>query len=448
MNDNGARLSPGGLRPPVPAWWEEPARRVAEKVRARAPSCPGAFVFATDLHVPSNCGSSGALFARLAFETGVRTVLCGGDIPEAFGSKAELEASIAAYREKWVARAESGGCDFYPVHGNHDFTIRASAEENDGWTFESGYTRETLLDTAAVRRDAVVFDGAPGVCAYYFDRPEARLRTIVADTSDSVTRDRPFWGVVDGIGREQLLWLAREALGSAPDSWGVAIVQHCPMFDAAVASDREVFAPWKRVVDAYRRRRAVDVCGETVDFSSAGARVLFVVAGHHHAERAFASDGLWHLEQPCDAAYFDYVNRSGPGGPKMPEKVAGTATEQTLDVVQADQKRGLLFLTRLGGGFDRTFHLEPLRAKAGQTVAAPRPETLGGRVSWDCYDSDFVARHDNPDRKYDYFVEGFRNVAEVSMEGAVTAKKAGESVVFATAPDGRREFYAVLVEDR
>ena len=62
--------------------------RVAGRVRALAETCQFGFWFITDLHVPSNLGRSGGMLARLIGETGMRHVVSGGDIPEAFGDRA------------------------------------------------------------------------------------------------------------------------------------------------------------------------------------------------------------------------------------------------------------------------------------------------------------------------------------------------------------------------
>ena len=63
-------------------------------------------LFITDLHTPSNHCVSGRILAKLVAETGVRKVLCGGDLTEAFGGKASVDRTIADYREQWVKTVE------------------------------------------------------------------------------------------------------------------------------------------------------------------------------------------------------------------------------------------------------------------------------------------------------------------------------------------------------
>ena len=160
--------------------------RVASHVRKLSATCPFGFWFLTDLHVPSNHGESAPLLGRLVADTGLRAVVCGGDIPEAFGDRASLDASVARYRQHWVAAVERAGGEFFPLRGNHDLAIRLAPDSPDGFTYPADETRRILLDTAAVRSRAIV---NPGSCAYFADFPEARFRLVVADTSDSVTTE-------------------------------------------------------------------------------------------------------------------------------------------------------------------------------------------------------------------------------------------------------------------
>ena len=163
--------------------------RVAARIRDLSATCPVGFFFLTDLHVPSNHGESASLLVRLIGETGIRAVVCGGDIPEAFGDRASLDAAVARYRDLWIAAVERAGGDFLPVHGNHDLAIRLAADSSDGFTYPAEVTRDILLDTAAVCSRATV---DPGSCAFFVDYPEVRFRLIVGDTSDSVTPERPY----------------------------------------------------------------------------------------------------------------------------------------------------------------------------------------------------------------------------------------------------------------
>ena len=417
--------------------------RVAARIRDLSATCPVGFFFLTDLHVPSNHGGSAPLLVRLIAETGIRAVICGGDIPEAFGDRASLDASVACYRDLWVAAVEQAGGDFLPVHGNHDLAIRLSADSSDGFTYPTEATRGILLDTAAVHSRATA---GPDSCAYFIDYPEARFRLIVADTSDSVTTERPYWGVQDTMGESQVLWLAEKAFATLPDGWCAAIASHIP-FDGVAANDcnKASFAPLRTLLEAYRARGRATVAGRTFDFSGARGLIPLALSGHYHAELQSCVEGVWHVTEPCDAAYLDYINRSAPWCPDLPIKEPGTWASQTFDAVQVDVARGLVHFTRIGGGSDRTLHLAPHVLHVGETMRLLAPDLGDGPLFWGTYDADRATPRANPARKYDYFTDYFNTVADIAPDGNLRALKPGESVAVARATDGGREYFPVTV---
>ncbi len=408
--------------------------RVATRVRERSATCPFGFWFVTDLHVPSNHGESAPLLGRLVADTGLRAVVCGGDIPEAFGDRASLDASIARYRRHWVAAVERAGGEFFPLRGNHDLAIRLAPDSPDGFTYPADETRRILLDTAAVRSRAVV---DPGSCAYFADFPEARFRLVVADTSDSVTTERPFWGVEESLSAQQAGWLADNALATLPDGWNVVVASHIPLAGVAAGDlDKAHFAAFRATLEAFRLH--------------GGGSVALALSGHVHAELQSCVAGIWHVAEPCDAAYLDYINRSAPWCPDLPVKERGTWAGQTFDAVQIDPLRGLVHFTRVGGGSDRTLHLRPLALRVGETARLdashlPLSQRPGISVVWGSYDADRAVSRPNPARKYDRFTDYFHTVADVAPDGTLRALSPGEAVAVSRAADGVREYIPVTV---
>lgn len=417
--------------------------RAVSRIRALSASCPAGFWFLTDLHVPSNHGESAPLLVRLLAETGLRAVVCGGDIPEAFGDRVSLDASVARYREHWVAAIERAGGEFFPLRGNHDLTIRLAPDSPDGFTYPADETRGILLDTAAVKSCAMV---DPGSCAFFADFPEARFRLIVADTSDSVTDERTYWGVEETMADSQALWLAENAIATLPDGWCAAVASHIP-FAGVTASDinKESFATLRAVVEAYTARGRITAAGREFDFSSAKGRVMLAISGHYHAELQSCVSGVWHVTEPCDAAYLDYINRSKPWCHNLPVKEKGTWAAQTFDAVQIDSERGLVHFTRIGGGSDRTLHLSPIELPVGGTAHLSTPFLGQGSVAWGAYDADRALPRANPARKYDYFTDYFKTVADIAPDGTIRALASGEAVAVARTVDGTREYFPVIV---
>ena len=400
--------------------------RVAARVRSLSATCPFGFWFITDIHVPDNHGASGPLLAHLVEKTGLRTVVCGGDIPGAFGSRADLDAAVAGFREGWTNLIERAGGDILPLHGNHDFTIRSSPSSQDGYTYPAELTRHLVLDTAAVRSRCVC---DPSSCAFFADFPVAGIRFIAIDTHDSVTHERPFWGVMDGISAPQLDWLRSLALGTLPEDWRVVVASHAPLAGVAAEDpEKAAFAQAAALLDPLARK----------------GRVLAAVSGHHHCEMQSCVAGIWHITEPCDAAYLDYINHSKPWCPDLPEKKAGTWAGQTFAAVQIDSAHGLAHFTRVGGGSDRTLRLAPIRLRVGETLPLTA-QTLDGTAEWGAYDADRATSRPNPERLYDRFVDYYRTVADIAPDGTLRAIAPGEATAVARATDGTREYIPVVV---
>lgn len=434
----------------LPGYYGEHLAKVSARIKALSAKCDDGFFFITDLHVPANRCVSGRILAKLVAETGVKKVLCGGDIPEAFGDKTSVDRAIAAYRERWVKAVESAGGEFYPAKGNHDFTIKASSTEASGFTYSGKDAHDILMDTAAVRANAVVNPDDPEACYYYVDFGKPRIRYIVADTTDSVRSDRTYWAVRYGMGDRQLNWLAEKALSTLPSGWLAVVMHHVPVTgivdgEGENGENGNLFVPWRKLLEAYQNRGKASVGGREYDFSGAQGRLLCSLTGHRHSERQTFRNGLWHITEPCDAAYNDYISRSEPWCRSLPKKAKGTIFEQTFDVVHIDRRGNALHFTRVGGGGNRTYHLDSLGSKVGERVRLGAAKWMGD-VSWGCYDANRVKARRDPANKYQCFFDYFNEVAEVSPAGEFVAKKAGESVVLATAASGDKELFPRRVE--
>lgn len=430
----------------LPAYYGEHLADVARKVARLKAACCDGFWFLTDLHIPSNRCVSGRLLARLTAETGMKKVLCGGDHIEAFGGKDSIDRTIADYQEKWVRTVERAGGEFFPAKGNHDFTIRKSMAVKEGFTYSGERAKEILMDTEAVKKRAVTNAEDPEACYYYIDEPAAKLRYIVADSSDSIAKDRTYWAVEYGLGERQINWLAEKALLGIPAGWTAVVMQHIPVAEVVSCEVKglKATAVWRKVLEGYAARRKVEAFGRTYDFTKARGRILFDISGHEHAERQTCLVGLWHLTEPCDAAYRDYIKGSRPWCANLPVKERGTVFEQTFDAVQIDRRRDRIHLTRVGGGGDRTVHLKVRRAAAGAECVF-KPTRLSGKVTWGVYDAGRLSSRPDPENRYGRLYTYHDDIASISPEGVVTAKKPGECVVVAMDGGGDKELFALRV---
>lgn len=415
----------------LPAYYGEHLAKVAARVGMLATSCADGVWFITDLHTPKNRLKSGPLLTRLVRTTPIRKVLSGGDLPEAFGGggekdKATVDRTIDVWRNGYVRPIEAAGGTVYAAKGNHDFTVRSSATAQTGFTY-SGLVAKRILMDGNERRGAVTNPDDPEACYYYFDNPQAKLRYIVADTTDSVL-DRPYWAVAYGMHEKQLNWLETQAFGTIPTGWLAVVMHHVPV-TGVVGSDEDVknFAAFRKLLNRYHDR------------------VLLDLTGHHHCEMQTFQNGIWHVTNPCDAAYKDYINRSKPWCPNLPKKDAGTIYEQTFDAVQIDTANRLIHFTRIGGGGNRTLHCRPINMSIRE--ARKLETSLPGRIAWGCYDADRVDNKPDPTNKWMKLAVYHDDIATISSNGILTALKPGESVVVALAENGDKEMFPVVVKE-
>ena len=435
---------------PLPGYYNVHLDAVAAKVNALAERTVDGFWFITDLHIACNKRQSGKAIAALTAKApSLRKTICGGDLPEAFSekygtAKAGVDFAVDSYRLFWVDPIEASGQLVYTAKGNHDFTIRHDAKSQEGFTY-SGETARRIVMGSKGCANVVTNAADPEACYYYFDNAAAKIRYIVADTTDTIDPQRPYWGVAYGMHGTQLRWLADNAIATIPDGWNAVVIHHVPITGCvAYGGETEIFEPFRGLLEAYQNRMTCTVGGKTYDFSSAKGRILLDLTGHCHAERQTFRNGILHVTEPCDAAYGDYILGSKPWCGDLPRKVSGTVFEQTFDAVQLDPAHGLVHFTRVGGGQDRVIHTTPLEARVGRSLQIAAP-LLKGALTWGCHDADRIVPTPNPRNRYNPFVSYFNDVGTIDSSGVFTAKKTGEAMVVAMDANLNKEIFPVRV---
>ena len=434
-----------------PAYYADHLARAAARVTGLAKTCVGGCWFITDPHVRSNHCQSGILLSELVKRTPLKRVLCGGDLTEAFGKgyptdRAAVDFAIEKYRSVWVEPIRAAGGAVYTARGNHDFTVCHSydspEDKRKGFTYDGKVAHDLIV--ARFSEKDVVFNAAdPECCYFYFDVPEEKLRYVVADTTDRQRAGDVPWGTVYGVHAPQLKWLADEALAKTPDGWGVVMTYHIPVTGVVGNVNDLDFGEFRKMLEAYQNRGTCTIAGERRDFAQARGTILVNLTGHEHCEMETFQRGLLHVTNPCDAAYRDYINRSRPWC-EFPPKTKGTVNEQTFDAVQFDPVRRLVHFTRIGGGYDRVFHLDPVRVEAGKPrqLAAP---LLKGTVKWGCYDADRVTDVPDPRNRFMKLAQYHNDFATISADGLLTPLKAGESMAIAMDAALNKEIFPVAV---
>ena len=433
----------------IPDYWKKPLENAAAKISANASAgAQTGFFFFTDLHISANHCRSGDLIAALSGATGIKTALCGGDFTPAFADgfptdEAALADSVDKYLERWVHPLDDAGIVLLTAKGNHDFTIRHAIDSEDGFTLPVERTRAAIMASNAARR-AVTDAQNPEVCCHYFDDTAAKMRYVIADTTDSSTTARRYWTTVDGIHEPQLLWLAESAFGTVPRGWNVVVMQHIPIAGCtANAGEINLFAPFRTLLEAFQNRKVWTCGGRTFDFSMASGHIAIDLSGHHHAEREAFCGNILYATEPCDAAYEDYSFGSPLCG-SLPLKEPGTPFEQTFDCIQPDTRRSLVYFTRIGGGQDKVIH-------TGETILAPgevrRFETsvLAHPTRWETYDSDAFFSRDNPRNRWSKLVSYRSTRLSCSGDGTVTALQEGPAMVVALDKNLNKEIFPIFV---
>lgn len=435
----------------VPAYYDAYfAERLATLNRQRMAEGFGAgFFFVTDLHILSNRKLSGLLIARLVKETGIRRVICGGDLPVAFGTAAQLdEIAHDLWPRCWREPLAAAGATLYQVKGNHDFHItdRSKGKGHVGFQYSAEETAKIIM--SANGNAAAVTDRTNPTATYcYHDEPAEKVRYVFADTSDAPCLRQEKVGVEGGhvqMSDRQLKWLAAKALGTVPAGYAVIVVQHVPLAPAVASGGiGGSLLKFRELLEAYQAKASVTIAGETFAFAGrTGGDIAVNLTGHHHSDRQSGFGGILHVSESCDAYYNDYIRRT-PFSGKLPKKAAKTVYEQTFDCVQFNFARGLMRVTRFGGGQDRTYHLKPLRVKAGEKAKLDCA-VLKDVASWGAFDCD-RAKTDAKAQTPETYWTHYHDHGTITADGTFVAAKPGPAMAVALDRDLKKEFFRIEV---
>jgi len=408
--------------------------------------CDAGFWFLTDLHVSANHKKSGLLLTRLVAETGIRRVVCGGDLPMAFGSPKALDVMVRQrWPQHWRDPLEKVGATVYLAKGNHDCHITENRSEHIGLQYSADEVA-CLVRECNGNATAVTDADNLSACYCYFDDAEERIRYVIADTSDAPCLKSERIGVEGGfvqMSERQLKWLAEKAFGTVPTGYAVIVVHHVPLArivaTKALPASLETF---KRLLESYQNRQLIEIGGTHFDFAKRkGGDIVFDLTGHHHSDRQGFENGILHLSESCDAMYKDYLRRT-PFCGVLPEKKGDTIYEQTFDCVQLNAEKGILYITRIGGGQDRVYHLRPTKVKTGE--AKTLNVTSVDPKEWKSFDCDSCVvdeKAQTPDKYWTFF----NHHVEVDCNGRLVAKSPGPALVVAFDQMLRKEFFPVMV---
>lgn len=305
-----------------------------------------AFIFITDLHFNYNAKNSLYLMKEVLNKTSVPFVVCGGDIPGAYGTEDNIKEA-GNLLTQW--QSYIGAWRFFNIRGNHDFTIKtnssmASREPNTGATLPVGYAYDYIMR----EQDRFLYCSAPENMAWYLEIPQQKMRLVGINSCDGqMTDTTASWGVDEKITQAQVDWLLANAVNK-PD--------YTYIFLSHITSDPDMGLDHygQEVIQALLIAMANHTNFSYSDGSITASKdftgytdckVACHISGHAHTDTSHLASNVLSIITTCDAYYLD----DGHGA------VRGTITEHAFDVFCIDFDQRTINAIRIGRGDNRSW---------------------------------------------------------------------------------------------
>ena len=327
------------------------------------------FIFITDTHVRSNEMHSPQLIKYILDRTSIHTIIWGGDAIMQYGGPIEEQWKIQLCFDSVL-----NSNNIYKVRGNHDFSILAKEKMPYRLLYSNEETAELLLKNAPsnIHRDT----NEPGACYYFFDDRPNKVRFVIFDTTDSVPNKARSWGNIPHVHDSQLQWVADSAISTTPVGYGLVFVSHIPIPKQYNDNDSTL---WKlrQIIDGISSLSSGIIGHVRYDFTNLkNVKVLMCLSGHIHSDSAMFMDGVLNVTTANDGKW-NIKNKKESGSLK---RNVGTVTEQCFDCFCINSNRKIIHAYRIGYGYDRHFHLEPIILSVGKTKKIK--SILKGTLSW------------------------------------------------------------------
>lgn len=310
----------------VPDYWREYLNTKAAQINAAlnaAGDNRSAFLWYTDAHWTTNYGQSPMILKYLSRHTGMAKTFFGGDIAQA--ESGEIDALRA-----WQALVADVP-DHHSVLGNHDNKVSDLPVGPSEFFLAPERTGDVVYGT----------DATNGKNYYYIDNHIEKTRYICLSTGR-------MWTYAD-----EVQWCV-DALGSTPNGWHIVVISHLWLdnnYDVSPVVPLETPERYTQVFldlfDAYNYRESgtTDFASTAYDFTTAAAKVEFVIGGHVHQDLDFTTaKGIPVILTECDG----YWERDA-------DSVAtqGTITENCVYAVVADYTAKTVKIINVGRGASR-----------------------------------------------------------------------------------------------
>ena len=325
----------------------------AERVLSEVPKGDFTFALVTDSHLSDTRDQTCANIRYMDDKLHYRCLLHLGDflcgsIPD-IASRRLLREELAAYRSA-VANGK-----LYVAQGNHD----GYCDENyrDGIYGQHDMAIDEIWYEATKFMDESPNMVRPDVKPYFYvDFSEEKLRFIVLCSMwYRLNRDYRVYRKIYGLSREQIDWMAREALCVPGEGWNVIVFSHITGMPRTSSS---WLSGGKEVIDllnAFRNGGSVLIDDVSYKFEYANHNVLAWCAGDGHGDMTQKWEGI---NFTCTASQLPTVpvTWEQPRGYFPAPRVIGAASQDAWDTITWVKSERKLVFTRFGAGENRTIY--------------------------------------------------------------------------------------------
>ena len=286
-----------------------------------ARACDGkmdTFAFCTDQHWHLNAGKSPALLRYIKEHTNIDKWFFGGDFCDFIDSEHQPFDGFRKFNEAL-------GEPLYTAMGNHDYMSQYGTEGRLYYSFNS------------VGRDRI---GNFDRNYFYIDNPQSMIRYIFLNGFQPNGSGSWTWG----LEQDQLTWLNNTAL-NLETGWGALIVTH--MIEGIDLDTMQMYRP-----------TVVTNLLSALDSYSGNGEIIGIICGHTHFDYVSeTTGGIPIIVSTCDK-YAPWINGGVDKEPWLSDRVAGTITEQAIDLYVVDREAKTLTRVRVGvpihDGYDPT----------------------------------------------------------------------------------------------
>lgn len=264
------------------------------------------FIFITDTHWDQNSKNSPALINKIINETGIKNVICGGDLISQ-GTKTAMMSVMKAHMQAFNFL----GDNFKTIFGNHDLNtnLQESAEYADRWFSEGEAFSMMHSNLSNVNYGDYFY--------YSFDNNITKTRYICLDTR------------MGNISEEQMVWLKNLL---EKDNYNVIIFAHW-LYTPTKWNDTLSGGTFTSYA-----KNLFTLCDNYLD------KIKAIFYGHIHADKLdFTTGGIPIIATDTDS-YYTYGDNTA---------TKNDVTEQCFDIVTINYNDNSVKCVRVGRGKNR-----------------------------------------------------------------------------------------------